>query len=201
MNRSILALAGFLGLAVLAAAPSAPAQNLLTDNAGFEANTGYYTPGWGWPDGSPDALPGWVITLDPSGDGYAGAETNQSPQNLEGTHFGYIYSGTGTPGLLATAPASRCPIQADTTYTLWFLARNDSPWGEVLATVSLVWYPNQANDNDKEEVTLDLILPARLSTEDPMQTFHITARGSPGSTLRRGVRNQAGERLQPAYSG
>jgi hypothetical protein len=175
MNRFILAFSGSLGLAALALVPSAPAQNLLADNAGFEANTAYYTPGWGWPDGSPDALPGWVITLDPTGDGYAGAGTNQSPQDLEGTHFGYIYSGTGSAGLIETAPASRCPVQVDTTYALWFLARGDSQWGEALATVSLVWYANQNNDTTKGETALDLVLPARVSTEDPMQTFHITA--------------------------
>lgn len=175
MSRSVLVLSGSLALAALAVAPSALAQNLLTDNAGFEANTAYYTPGWGWPDGSPDVLPGWIITLDADGDGYAGAGTNQSPQDLQGTHFGYLYSGTGAPGLLETAPASRCPVEADMTYTLWFLARGDSSWGEALATVSLVWYPNQDNDNDKGEAPLELTLPVRFSTNDPMQTFHISA--------------------------
>lgn len=176
MNRTIRVLPGSVGLAALALALSAPAQNLLTDNAGFEANTAYYTPGWGWPDGAPDALPGWVITLDPAGDGYAGAATNQSPQDLEGTHFGYIYSGTGTAGFLETAPASRAPVEAGTTYTLWFLARGDSPWNEALATASLIWYVNQNSDTTKgDPATLDLTLPARLSTEDPMQAFHITA--------------------------
>jgi hypothetical protein len=175
MKPSALALAGSAGLAVLAIAPSA-AQNLLTDNAGFEANTAYYTPGWGWPDGSPDALPGWVITLDPAGDGFAGAATNQSPQDLEGTHFGYIYSGTGSAGYLETAPASRAPVDEGTTYTLWFLARGDAPWSEALATVSLIWYANHNNDTTKgDPATLDLTLPARLSTEDPMQVYHITA--------------------------
>jgi hypothetical protein len=176
MNRFILASPGSLTLAALALVSSAAAQNLLTNNAGFEANTAYYTPGWGWPDGSPDALPGWVITLDPYGDGYAGAGTNQSPQDLEGTHFGYIYSGSGFAGLLETAPDSRAPVQKDTTYTLWFLARGDASWCEAVATVSLVWYPNH-NDGATvgDPTNLDLTLPARLSTDDPMQTFHITA--------------------------
>jgi hypothetical protein len=175
MSRAILTLSVSVGLATLALVPSIPAQNLLADNAGFEANTAYYTPAWGWPQGAPDVLPGWVITLDTSGDGYAGAASNQSPQDLEGTHFGYIYSGTGSAGLLETAPASRALIDAGTTYTLWFLARGDSPSGEALVTVSLVWYPNQNNDNPKGEDAINVILPARLSTDDPMQTFHITA--------------------------
>jgi hypothetical protein len=175
MNRTMRILSGSIGVAALALVPSVPAQNLLADNAGFEANTAYYTPGWGWPQGAPDVLPGWVITLDTNGDGYAGAATNQSPQDLEGTHFGYIYSGTGAAALLETAPASRAPIDAGTTYTLWFLARGDSPWGEALATVSLIWYPNQSNDSPKGEDAMDVTLPVRLSTEDPMQTFHITA--------------------------
>jgi hypothetical protein len=193
MNRSALALSSLLSLAALAAAPSARAQNLLTDNAGFEANTAYYTPGWGWPDGSPDVLPGWIITLDTNADGYAGANNNQSPQGLEGTNFGYIYSGSGTSGLLETAPASRCPVEADTTYTLWFLARGDSPWAEADATVSLVWYPNQNNDTTKGEADLDLALPARVSTDDPMQTFYISAVAPSGA-------HYAGVRVtRPAY--
>jgi hypothetical protein len=176
MNRAFFALPGSVGVIVLALARPAIAQNLLTNNAGFEANTGYYTPGWGWPDGSPDALPGWVITLDPSGDGYAGAAANQSPQDLEGTHFGYIYSGTGSAGFLETAPEFRAPVEAGTTYTCWFLARGDSPSGEALATASLIWYVNQNNGSTSgDPATLDLILPIRLSTEDPMSTFHITA--------------------------
>jgi hypothetical protein len=176
MNRAFLALPGSVGLIVLALACPVAAQNLLTNNPGFEANTGYYTPGWGWPDGSPDALRGWVITLDPTGDGYAGAATNQFPQDLEGTHFGYIYSGTGSAGLLETAPAARAPVEAGTTYTCWFLARGDSPSGQALATASLIWYVNRNNDTTNgDPVTLDLILPIRLSTEDPMSTFHITA--------------------------
>jgi hypothetical protein len=176
MNRAILTLPGCVGLIALVVAHPVTAQNLLTNNAGFEANTGYYTPGWGWPDGSPDALPGWVITLDPTGDGYAGAATNQLPQDLEGTHFGYIYSGTGSAGFLETTPDSRAPIEAGTTYTCWFLARGDSPSGEALATASLIWYVNQNNDTTSgDPATLDLILPIRLSTEDPMSTYHITA--------------------------
>jgi hypothetical protein len=175
MNRAILTLSGSVGLAALALVPSVPAQNLLADNAGFEANTAYYTPGWGSPQGSPDVLPGWVITLDLAGDGYAGAANNQSPQDLEGTHFGYIYSGAGSAGHLETAPASRAPVEADTTYTLWFLARGDATWGEAFATVSLVWYANRNNDTPKGEDALDLTLPARVSTDDPMQAFHITA--------------------------
>lgn len=182
MNRSKLPLPGSFTLAALALVTSAPAQNLLTNNAGFEANTAYYTPGWGYAQGSPDALPGWVITLDPTGDGYAGAATNQSPQGLEGAHFGYIYSGTGSSGLLETAPDSRASVQAGTFYTLWFLARGDATWSETLASVSLVWYPNRNNGATVGDPTnLDLTLPVRLSTEDPMQTFHITAVAPPGA--------------------
>ena len=33
--------------AIFLLALAAPAQNLLTNNPGFEANAGYYTPGWG----------------------------------------------------------------------------------------------------------------------------------------------------------
>jgi hypothetical protein len=176
MNRDILGLAPIAAAAVLLLAPSAPAQNLLTNNTGFEANTAYYAPGWGYPDGSPDALPGWLITLDPASDGYSGAATNQSPQDLEGTHFGYIYSGSGSAGFLETAPGSRASVEAGTSYTLWFLARGDSPWGEALATVSLIWYANNDNDTTKgDPAALDLTLPIRLSQEDPMQPFHITA--------------------------
>jgi hypothetical protein len=173
--RIILTLSGSVGVAALALVPSVPAQNLLADNAGFEANTAYYTPGWGWPQGAPDVLPGWVITLDTTGDGYAGAASNQSPQDLEGTHFGYLYSGTGSAGLLETAAASRAPIDAGTTYTLWLLARGDSPSGEAFATVSLVWYANQNNNNPKGENAMNLTLPARIATEDPMQSFYLTA--------------------------
>ena len=40
----------------------------------------------------------------------------------------------------------------------------------------MIWYANQNNDTTKgDPATLDLTLPMRLSTEDPMQTFHITA--------------------------
>jgi len=176
VNRPILTLPGSLGLAVLALVSSAAAQNLLTNNAGFEANSAYYTPGWGWPQGSPVALPGWVMTLDPAGDGYAGAANNQSPLDIEGANFGYIYSGTGSSGLLETAPGSRAPVQAGLTYTLWFLARGDASWGETLATVSLIWHSNQTNGPTVgEAATLDMTLPVRLSTDDSMRTFHITA--------------------------
>jgi hypothetical protein len=111
MRLSTLTPLGSLILAALPLLPSARAQNLLTNNAGFEANTAYYTPDWGWPEGSPDALPGWVITLDPTGDGYAGAANNQTPDDLEGTNFAYIYSGTGSSGVLETAPDSRAAVQ------------------------------------------------------------------------------------------
>ena len=182
MNRSFRYLSAGLGLAALVVAPPAPAQNLLTNNAGFEANTAYYTPGWGYPDGSPDVLPGWIITLDTNADGYAGAAGNQSPQDLEGTHFAYIYSGSGASGLLETAPASRGPVEPGTTYTLWFLARSDASWSDALATVSLLWYPNQNNDTTKgDPATLDITLPARLSPDDPMQPFHISAVAPPGA--------------------
>ena len=182
MKASTLALPVPLALAALALLPSASAQNLLTNNAGFEANTAYYNPAWGWPEGSPDALPGWVIILDPAGDGYAGAADNQSPDDLEGTHFAYIYSGTGSGGVLETAPDSRAPVENDTAYTLWFLARGDASWSESLATVSLIWHPNANNDATVGDPTnLDLTLPAKLSSTDPMQTFHITAVAPPGA--------------------
>lgn len=162
----------------------APAQNLLTNNAGFEVNTAYYTPGWGFPQGSPDALPGWLITLDAAGDGYAGAAADQSPENLQGEHFGYIYSGSGTAGLLETAPGSRAPVQAGTIYTLWFLARGDASWSEAAATISLQWHPNNQNSATVGDATnLDLVLPIRSATTDPMETFHLTATAPPGANF------------------
>ena len=182
MSRPILTLPVSLTLAALALLPSASAQNLLTTNPGFEANTDYYAPGWGWPQGSRDVLPGWVITLDPNGDGYAGAADNQLPQDLEGTHFGYIYSGTGAAGRLETAPDSLAPVERATTYTLWFQARGDASWSESLATVSLVWYANQSHTNTVGNPTnLDLTLPARVAPTDPMQPFHITAAAPSGA--------------------
>jgi hypothetical protein len=194
MNRSISSLAVFIATATLGPLPPASAQNLLSTNPGFEANTAYYTPNWGWPDGSPDALPGWTITLDPAGDGYAGAGTNQAPDNLEGTHFGYIYSGWGSAGILETAPDCRAPVEKDTTYTLWFLARGDASWTQSIATISLVWYPNNNNSTTAGDPTnLDLTFPPRLSTTDPMQTFHLTAVAPPGA-------HYAGVRItRPAY--
>lgn len=184
MSRSILALLGWLALTATTFVPCAFSQNLLTNNAGFETNTDYYTPGWGFPQGSPQVLPGWVITLDPAGDGYAGASANPPPQEMEGNHFGYIYSGTGTSGLLETAPDSRAPVEAGKTYTLWFLSRGDAEWGEALATVSLTWHPNQNSGATVGDPTnLDLTLPVRISTEDPMQTFGITAVAPPGAAF------------------
>ena len=180
MTRSSLPLIGCLLVSVAAASPLS-AQNLLTNNAGFEANIGYYTPGWGFPQGTPDVLPGWVITLDPTGDGYAGAGANQSPPDLEETHFGYIYSGSGSSGILATAPDSRAPVENDRAYTLWFLARNDVAWSEASVTVSLIWYPNQNNDVAVGQTNLNLTLPAHLSPDDPMQAFQLTAIAPPGA--------------------
>jgi hypothetical protein len=182
MSRSALQFIAYLTFIVSAFSPSVIAQNLLTNNADFEANTEYYTPGWGYPEGSPDALPGWVITLDLSGDGYAGADTNQSPQDLQGSHFGYIYSGTGSSGILETAPDSRAPVEAGVTYTVWFLARGDASWSEASATVSLVWHPNRNNGATVGDPTnLDLTLPPPLSTDDPMQTFYISAAAPHGA--------------------
>jgi hypothetical protein len=182
MSRSSLRFIGCLLFATSTSALPLSAQNLLTNNAGFEASTGYYTPAWGFPQGSPDVLPGWVITLESTGDGYSGAAADQSPPDLEGTHFGYIYSGTGIPGILETAPGSRAPVEKDRTYTLWFLARGDTSWSEASAAVSLIWYPNQ---NDTAGVgpptNLSLTLPAHLSTNDPMLTFHLTAVAPPGA--------------------
>jgi hypothetical protein len=182
VNRLRLALQACISVALLALARGVHAQNLLATNAGFEANTAYYTPDWGFPQGSTDALPGWIIVLDPTGDGYAGAADNQSPQNLEGTHFGYIYSGTGTAGMLETSPDSRAPVQKGTTYTLWFLARGDATWSDALATVSLIWHPNQNNGATVGSPTnLDLDLPAKVLDTDPMQTFSLTAVAPPGA--------------------
>jgi hypothetical protein len=195
LRSSLSVLTVAVVLAALALARPAFSQNLLTNNPGFEANTDYYTPGGGWPQGSPDALPGWMITLDAAGDGYAGAANNQSPQDLEGTHFGYIYSGSGSSGLLETAPSSRAPVEAGTTYTLWFLARGDADWGSASASISLVWYVNQNNDvTQGDPATLDLTLPMRLSTSDPMQAFHISAEAPNGA-------HYAGVRIaRPAYN-
>jgi hypothetical protein len=181
-------------LAALMLVTSVHGQNLLTNNGGFEANTGYYTPGWGYPLGAPDALPGWVITLDPYADGYAGAADNQSLPAMEGTHFGYIYSGSGEAGVLETAPAARAPVEKDTTYTLWFLARCDATWGDARATVSLVWYPNQNSDaTTRDPTNLDLILPALVLGDEPMQAFHFTAAAPAGA-------HYAGVRVtRPAY--
>jgi hypothetical protein len=182
MNRSLPTRLVRLTLTALAMYSSANAQNLLTNNAGFEANTGYYTPAWGFPQGSPDVLPGWIISLDLTGDGYAGAASNQLPQDLEGTHFGYIYSGSGTSGFLETAPDSRAAVQAGNTYTLWFLSRGDASWSEASATVSLIWHPNNNNGATVGNPTnLNLVLPIRLSTNDPMQMFHLTAEAPPGA--------------------
>lgn len=179
---SLLHSSAALMLAALAFGPTAFAQNLLTNNPGFEANTAYYTPGWGWPQGSPDALPGWLITLDDYGDGYAGAGNNQSPKDLEGSNFGYIYSGTGSSGVLATAPGSRAAVEKDTLYTLWFRARGDCAWDASLATFSLVWYPNNNDWTTVGDPTnLDLTFPARGSTDDAMQMFSITATAPPGA--------------------
>ena len=143
----------FTGCLLVLASAATPleAQNLLTNNAGFEAGFGYYPPGW-------------VITLDATGDGYAGAAANQAPLDLEGTHFGYIYSGTGSSGVLATAADSRAPVEKDRVYTLWFLTRADVSWSEAAMTVSLVWYPNQNNNVTVGQTNLDLTLPARLTT-------------------------------------
>jgi hypothetical protein len=182
MNRLLPTLLVRLILMALAMLSSAHAQNLLTNNTGFEANTDYYTPGWGFPQGTPDALSGWLITLDPVGDGYAGAANDQSPLDLEGTNFGYIYSGWGTSGVLETAPGSRAAVQAGNTYTLWFLARGDASGSAASATVSLVWHPNNSNPATVGDPTnLNLTLPIRLSTNDPMQTFHLTAVAPPGA--------------------
>lgn len=182
MNRSSFQIIASLLLVAAATTPHLCAQNLLTNNAGFEAGAGYYTPAWGFPQGASNVLPGWLITLDPTGDGYSGAAANQSPVDLEGTHFGYIYSGTGTPGVLETAPGSRAPVEINQTYTLWFLARGDTTWSESSAEVSLVWYPNQNNNATVGQATnLSFTLPARLSTDDPMQTFQLTAVAPPGA--------------------
>jgi hypothetical protein len=181
MNGSLPTLLVRLILTALAMLSSAHAQNLLTNNAGFEANTDYYSPGWGFPQGTTNVLPGWLITLDPAGDGYAGVADNQSPLDLEGTHFGYIYSGWGTSGLLETAPGSRAAVQAGTTYTLWFLARGDAPESVASATVSLVWHPSNNPAMVGDPTNLNLTLPIRLSMNDPMRTFHITAVAPPGA--------------------
>ncbi len=173
----------------------APAQNLLLTNPGFEAKTAYYTPAWGYPEGASNALPGWIITLDPGGDGYGGAADNQSPANLEGTNFGYIYSGTGVAGSLETAPEARAAVTAGVPYTLWFLARGDNLGSEAAATVSLIWHLNQ-NNNDPvgDSTNLDLALPAYVSTGDPLETFHLTAMAPP-------VTHYAGVRItRPANS-
>jgi hypothetical protein len=179
MTQSLL-LSGCL-LAITGAALPLPAQNLLTNNPGFEVNVDYYTPGWGYPQGGTNSLPGWVITLDPSADGYSGAASNQAPANLEGSNFGYLYSGSGSSGVLATAPDSRAPVEKDQTYTLWFLARNDVSWSEAAVTVSLIWYPNNNNDTTLGQTNLNFTLPVRLSTEDPMLTFQLTAIAPPGA--------------------
>lgn len=63
MSRFILSRFGCIALTSVLFVPAASAQNLLATNAGFEVNTAYYTPGWGFSDGSPEALPGWMITL------------------------------------------------------------------------------------------------------------------------------------------
>jgi hypothetical protein len=182
MNCRLRFLPLALGWTVLTLLPATRGQNLLTNNPSFEANTAYYTPGWGWPQGAPDALPGWVITLDPTGDGYAGAADNQSPQGLDGTHFGYLYSGTGSSGLLETAPESRAPVAAGATYTLWLLARGDAAGSDALATVSLVWYPNQNNSTTVgTTASLDLQLPARQATTDPLISFHLSAPAPQGA--------------------
>ena len=194
MRSSSLNLAGFVALAAMAFVPLASAQNLLTNNAGFEANNAYYTPGWGWPQGTPDVLPGWVITLDPAGNGYAGAAGDQSPGNLEGSSFGYIYSGSGSSGVLETAPGSCAPVQAGTAYRLWFRARGDVSWSDSLATVSLVWYAGASDPATVGNPTnLDLTLPAILSKADPMQAFGLGAVAPAGA-------NYAGVRItRPAY--
>jgi hypothetical protein len=51
-----------------------------------------------------------------------------------------------------------------------------------LASVSLVWYPNANNGATVGDPTnLDLTLPAKVSSTDPMQTFHITGVAPPGA--------------------
>lgn len=179
MTQSLL-LSGCL-LAIAGAALPLPAQNLLTNNPGFEVNVDYYTPGWGYPQGGTNSLPGWIITLDPLGDGYSGAASNQAPANLEGANFGYLYSGSGSSGVLATAPGSRAPVEKDQTYTLWFLARNDVSWSEASATISLIWYPNNNNHTTVDQTNLTLTLPARLSADDPLLAYQLTATAPPGA--------------------
>jgi hypothetical protein len=182
MNNFIFVSGFCVALVNLALTPRVSAQNLLAVNAGFETNTAYYTPGWGYPDGAPDVLPGWIISLDPTGDGYAGASTSPPPAELEETHFGYIYSGWGSSGTLETAPGSRAPVQPGETYNLWFLARGDASWSETSATVSLVWHPNNNNHATTGDATnLDFTLPVRLSADDPMQTFYLSAIAPPGA--------------------
>ena len=169
-----------LVLLTLASCVAAPGQNLLLINPSFEANTAYYSPAWGYPEGTPDALPGWIITLDPNGDGYAGAAADQSPANLEGAHFGYIYSGTGAAGSLETAPEARAAVTAGVAYNLWFLARGDNLWSSASATVSLSWYLNQTNNDTVGDPTnLDLTLPPYISTADSLEPFHLTAVAPP----------------------
>ena len=169
------ALAAVLLLTALLLPWHSAAQNLLPNNPNFEANAGYYSPGWGWPQGSNTSLPGWIITLDPEGDGYAGAAGNQTPGNLEGTNFGFLFSGSGTnDGMIETAPGQRAPIDADTAYTLWFSLRGDADWGEAHATISLLWHPNNNNANTvSTPEVLALTLPARGSTSDPLVPYSI----------------------------
>lgn len=161
---------------------TAVAQNLLTNNPGFEAGVAYYTPGWGWPLGSPGALPGWVITLDSCCDGYAGTANNQQVVNLEGTNFAYIYSGNASQGRMETAPENRAAVSAGVTYTLWFRARNDAAWGPASATFSLVWFPNWNNWTTVGSPTTEIVpFPAKIEDTDPLIEYHITAQAPPGA--------------------
>ena len=168
-------------MGLLASCLTAFSQNLLTNNPGFEANTAYYTPAWGWPQGAPNALPGWLISLDPYGDGYAGAAVSPSIVDLEGSRFGYLYSGYGlVSGALQTAPESRASIEPGRAYTLWFRARGDASWGAAQAEFSLVWHPNANNDATAgTPAVLALLLPPRQSTSDPVIEYHLSAVAPP----------------------
>lgn len=194
-RKVLLVACSVLAVLSFTSATTALSQNLLTNNPGFEAYRGYYTPGWGWPLGSPGALPGWVITLDACCDGYAGAATDQQPVNIEGTNFAYIYSGGASQGMLETAPPDRASVSAGTVYTLWFRARNDATWSQTAATFSLVWFPNRNNWATVGTATSETIqFPSKIDNSDPLLEYHITAVAPSGA-------NYAGVKItRPAFN-
>lgn len=189
-NVSTLVCAALAGAALFAPL-SANAQNLLLNNANYEAGGNRFVDGGPYTNAA--IVAGWVGTAGPSPNlnSFTGVGSDQPFSGKELLRFGYVRNASQE-----TNAANRAIVTPGASYDLSFLARYDTQ-GVNAATFSIAWYANNTAGNYTPISTADLAVSTGASAV--FLPFSLTATAPAGATFAAARYASAGSFLGDAF--